>query len=90
MKHKLTLFDLALWAALPMAHTSKIEDRLAMILDVTRRRTLPRRALVLGVALTAAALVPLSMLRPAVQAAPGGAGRAAVHRAAEDGGSCRV
>ena len=70
MKHKLTLFDLALWAALPMAHTSKIEGRLTMILDSNRRRGLPRRALVFGITVTAAALIPLAMLRPAVQAAP--------------------
>ena len=41
-----------------------------MILDKTRQRTLPRRAFVLGAAVTAAALVPLAMLRPAAQAAP--------------------
>ena len=64
MKYKLTPFDLALWAALPMAHTSQIEGRLTMILDSKRRRTLPRRLFILGVALTAAALVPLAMLRP--------------------------
>ena len=28
MTHKLTPFDLALWAALPMAHTPRIEGRL--------------------------------------------------------------
>ncbi len=68
MNRKLTLFDFALWAALPMAHTSKIEGRLTMILDSTRRRTLPRRALMLGVALGAAALVPLAVLRPVAKA----------------------
>ena len=39
-----------------------------MILDKTRQRTLPRRAFMLGVALTAAALVPLAMLRPVASA----------------------
>ncbi len=68
MKHNITPFELALWAALPMAHTSKIEGRLTLILDKTRQRTLPRRALVFGVALTAAALVPLAMLRPVAKA----------------------
>ena len=67
----------ALWAALPMAQTSKIEGRIAMILDSTRRRTLPRRALVFSVALGVAALVPLAMLRPAVHAQAGAAPRLA-------------
>ena len=39
-----------------------------MILDSTRRRMLPRRALVLGVAVGAAALIPLAMLRPVAKA----------------------
>lgn len=41
-----------------------------MVLDTTRRRTSPRRFLLLAAATGAAVLVPLSMLRPAVQAAP--------------------
>ena len=41
-----------------------------MILDKTCKRTLPRRTLAFSIAIGAAALVPLSMLRPAVQAAP--------------------
>lgn len=41
-----------------------------MILDTTRRRTSPRRFLVLAAVAGAAVLVPLSMLRPAAQAAP--------------------
>ncbi len=55
-------------AAIAMAQTSQIESRIAMILDSTRRRTLPRRALIFSVAVTAAALVPLAMLRPAAKA----------------------
>lgn len=44
MKHK--PYELALWAALPMAHTTRIEGRLEMILDQTRpRRALTRRSL---------------------------------------------
>ncbi len=39
-----------------------------MILDKTRQRTLPRRAFMLGAAVTAAALVPLAMLRPVASA----------------------
>lgn len=66
--NKLTPLDLALWAALPMAHTSKIEGRLIMILDSNRRRGLPRRAFIFGIALTAAALVPLAMLKPTAEA----------------------
>ncbi len=68
MKRKLTHSDFALWAALPMAHTSKVEGRIKMILDSTRRRTSPRRFLLLAAMMGAAVLVPLSMLRPAAQA----------------------
>ena len=68
MKRKLTQSDFALWAALPMAQTSKIETRLTRILDGSRRRSLPRRAYALGIALGAAALVPLAMLRPVAEA----------------------
>ena len=60
--------DFALWAALPMAHTSQIEGRLKMILDRTRRRTSPRRFLLLSAVTGAAALVPLSMLQPMAKA----------------------
>ena len=49
-----TAYDYALWIALPMAHTSKVEGRLRMILDQTRNRRLPRRgAIGLALALTA-------------------------------------
>lgn len=68
MSRKLTTIDLALWAALPMAHTSKIEGRLTRILDKTRPRTLPRRAFVFAATVAAAALVPLAMLRPVAKA----------------------
>lgn len=62
-------YHFALWAALPMAHTPRIEGRLTMILDQTRsRRALTRRALMAALGLVAAALVPLAMFRPAVQA----------------------
>ena len=64
-----TLSDLALWAALPMAHTSRIEGRLTMILDSTRcRRALTRRILLTALGIGSAALVPLAMLRPAARA----------------------
>ena len=39
-------YELALWAALPMAQSSRVEDRLKRILDTTRRRVLTRPALV--------------------------------------------
>ena len=68
MINKRTLTDYALWAALPMAQSSKIEGRLTRILDRTRRRTLPRRALLLGAVVGTAALVPLAMLRPVAEA----------------------
>lgn len=69
MLRKLTPFDLALWAALPMAHTSRIEGRLATILDQTRSRcALTRRVLLTALCVGAAALVPLAMLRPAAKA----------------------
>ena len=55
--------------AIAMAHTSQVESRLKMILNSARdRRILTRRSLLLSVALGAAALVPLAMLRSAVQA----------------------
>ncbi len=62
--------DFALWAALPMAHTSKVESRLQMVLDTTRRRTSPRRFLLFAAVTGAIVVVPLSMLRPAAQADP--------------------
>lgn len=69
MTRKPTLSELALWAALPMAHTTHIEGRLQMILDTTRsRRALSRRALFLVLGAGATALVPLAMLRPAARA----------------------
>ncbi len=73
MRRKLTPSQLALWAALPMAHTPRIEGRLTMILDTTRpRRALSRRILLAALGVGAAALVPLAVLRPAAraQAAP--------------------
>lgn len=73
MRRKPTPTELALWAALPMAHTSRIEGRLTMILDTTRsRRTLTRRVLIAAFGLGTTVLVPLAMLRPAAraQAAP--------------------
>jgi tetratricopeptide (TPR) repeat protein len=39
---KLTVNGFALWVALPMAQSSRIEGRLKMILDTTKRRTLTR------------------------------------------------
>jgi len=69
MRRKLTPANLALWAALPMAHTPRIEGRLTMILDQTRpRRALTRRILMAALGVGAAALVPLAMLRPAARA----------------------
>jgi len=62
-------------AAIAMARTARIEGRLKMILDHTRsRRALSRRALLLTLGLSAAALVPLAVLHPGVRAqaaAPG-------------------
>lgn len=56
-------------AAIAMARTARIEGRLKMILDTTRpRRALSRRALLLALGLSAAALVPLAVLRPGAQA----------------------
>jgi len=60
-------------AAIAMARTARIEGRLRMILDTSRsRRALTRRVLLLALTPGAAALVTLSMLRPAAraQAAP--------------------
>ncbi len=61
-------------AAIAMARTARIEGRLTMILDTTRpRRALTRRALLTVLSLSAAALVPLAVLRleARAQAAPG-------------------
>ena len=56
-------------AAIAMARTARIEGRLTMILDATRpRRALTRRALLLVLGLSAAALVPLAVMRPVVRA----------------------
>jgi hypothetical protein len=69
MTRKRTLFDYALWAALPMAHTSRIEARLTMILDKTQsRRPLPRRVLLFALIPVIAALVTLAVLRPDIKA----------------------
>ena len=69
MKSKRTLSDFALWAALPMAQTSKIESRLTMILDKTRsRRAIARRVLLLALVPATAALVTLAVLRPDAKA----------------------
>ena len=59
-------------SAIAMAQTSRIKGRIAMILDHTRRRSLPRRFLMLAALTGAAAIVPLSMLQPTAkaQAAP--------------------
>ena len=57
-------------AAVAMARTDRIEGRLLMILDDTRpRRALTRRALLIMLGLSAAALVPLAVLRPGARAA---------------------
>ena len=64
MFRKPTPYEIAPWAALPMTHTSRLEGRLALILDTrTRRATLPRRAGA-AVALAAALLLPLAAARP--------------------------
>ena len=56
-------------AAVAMARTARIERRLRMILDNTRpRRALTRRALLMALGLSAAALVPLAVLRPGARA----------------------
>ena len=61
--------ELALWAALPMAHTTRIEGRLRMILDTARpRRALTRRLLLTALGMATVALVPLAMLRPMARA----------------------
>lgn len=71
MRRKPTPTELALWAALPMAHTSRIEGRLTMILDTKRPRTLPRRAGIAGLMLAAALLLPLASAHPVpAQSAP--------------------
>lgn len=64
MTRKRALADYALWAALPMAHPSKVEERITMVLDKTRRRTSPRRFLLVAI-VGAAVLAPIAMLQPA-------------------------
>ncbi len=69
MMKRLTSARLALWAALPMAHTSEVERRLTLILDPARSRRRPtRRITLIALGLGAAALVPLAALRPAAHA----------------------
>jgi len=87
MKRKPTASDYALWTTLPMAHTSQIEGRLKMILDTTRRRTTPRRFLMLAAIAGAAALVPLAMLQPTAKAQNGSQAAQAL---AEDKGSIQI
>ena len=56
---------LALWVALPMAETPKIESRLKMLLDATRSRRAPtQRSRLTMLTFAAVLLVPLAMLRP--------------------------
>ena len=77
---------LALWVALPMAHTSEVERRLKMILDPSRsRRQTTRRILFVTLTVGAAALLPLSALRPAAhaQATPAAPALPGVPQAAE-------
>ena len=69
MIKKPTPYDLALWAALPMAQTSQIEGRLKMILDTTRsRRALTRGILITAFGFGVIAVLPLAMLRPVARA----------------------
>lgn len=67
MTRKRTPADFALWAALPMAHTSNVEKRLAMILDASRRRAFPRRFPAFALTGGAAVLVSMAMLHPVAQ-----------------------
>ena len=56
-------------AAIAMAQTSQVENRLKMILDKTQsRRVLTRRVLITALGLGTVALVPLAALRPAAHA----------------------
>ena len=62
-------YELALWAALPMAHTTRIEGRLRMILDDSHpRRALTRRALLVSLAAAALGCGVLAALKPGTQA----------------------
>ena len=89
MTRKPTPYDFALWAALPMAHTSQIEGRLKMILDASRsRRALTRGILVTALGVGAIALLPLAMLRPAARAQGLAAPAASV--AASDGSTLEL
>jgi hypothetical protein len=68
-KPKRTAQEYALWAALPMAHTSQVEKRLTMILDKSHSRcTLTRRVLVTVFSLSTAAIVPFAMLETTAKA----------------------
>jgi len=74
MKRKRTPSDLALWAALPMAHTPRIEGRLKMILNTTQsRRALTRRALLASLAAAALGCGMLAALQPGTRARAAGA-----------------
>ena len=73
MTRKPTLYDLALWVALPMAHTTRIEGRLRMILDADRpRRVLTRRVLLVSLAATALGCGVLAALEPGRRAQAAG------------------
>ncbi len=87
MTHNLTPADLALWAALPMAHTSNVEKRLAMILDTSRRRAFPRRFPALALTGGVAALVSMAVLHPIARgqaASPASAALSRQHRASAE------
>ena len=69
LSQKKTAYHYALWAALPMAHSPRMEGRLKMILDQTRSRRAPTlRVLIAALGIGAAVLLPLAMLRPTAQA----------------------
>jgi len=87
MTRKLTPTDIALWAALPMAHTSNVEKRLAMILDTSRRRAFPRRFPALALTGGVAALVSMAVLHPIARgqaASPASAALSRQHRASAE------
>ena len=67
-------YEFALWAALPMAHTPRIEGRLRMILDAGRpRRALTRRVLLVSLAAAALGCGALAALQPGRRAQAAGA-----------------
>ena len=67
-------YELALWAALPMAHTTRIEGRLRMILDAARpHHALTRRALLVSLAVAALGCGALAALQPGTRALAAGA-----------------